>query len=51
MRHIQLRRGNRLLAEFDMYDLVQKGDKSHDVPLLPGDVLYIPCLLYTSRCV
>jgi protein involved in polysaccharide export with SLBB domain len=42
MRHIQLRRGNRLLAEFDIYDLVQKGDKSHDVPLLPGDVIYIP---------
>lgn len=42
MRHIQLRRGNRLLAEFDVYDLVQKGDKSHDVPLLPGDVIYIP---------
>jgi polysaccharide biosynthesis/export protein len=42
MRHIQLRRGNRLLAEFDMYDLVQKGDKSRDVPLLPGDVIYIP---------
>ena len=42
MRHIQLRRGNRLVAEFDMYDVVQKGDKSHDVPLLPGDVIYIP---------
>ena len=42
MRHIQLRRGNRLLAEFDMYDVLQKGDKSHDVPLLPGDVIYIP---------
>lgn len=42
MRHIQLRRGDRLLAEFDMYDLFQKGDKSHDVPLLPGDVIYIP---------
>jgi protein involved in polysaccharide export with SLBB domain len=42
MRRIQLRRGDRLLAEFDIYDLVQKGDKSHDVPLLPGDVIYIP---------
>jgi polysaccharide biosynthesis/export protein len=42
MRHIQLRRGNRLLAEFDMYDVLQRGDKSHDVPLLPGDVIYIP---------
>jgi polysaccharide export outer membrane protein len=42
MRHIQLRRANKLLAEFDIYDLVQKGDKSHDVQLLPGDVIYIP---------
>jgi polysaccharide biosynthesis/export protein len=42
MRHIQLRRGDRLLTEFDMYDLVQKGDKSRDVTLLPGDVIYIP---------
>jgi len=42
MRHIQLRRGNQVMAEFDVYDLVQKGDKSHDVPLLPGDVIYIP---------
>lgn len=42
MRHIQLRRDNRLLTEFDLYDLVEKGDKSHDVQLLPGDVIYIP---------
>ncbi|MGA7109422.1 MAG: SLBB domain-containing protein [Terracidiphilus sp.] len=42
MRRIQLRRGDRLLTEFDVYDLQQKGDKSHDVQLLPGDVIYIP---------
>jgi len=42
MRHIQLRRGSNLLTEFDIYDLAQKGDKSHDVQLLPGDVIYIP---------
>jgi protein involved in polysaccharide export with SLBB domain len=42
MRHIQLRRGDRVLAELDLYDLLQKGDKSHDIPLLPGDVIYIP---------
>ncbi len=42
MRRIQLRRGNRVLAEFDLYDLVEKGDKSRDVQLLPGDVIYIP---------
>ena len=42
MRHIQLRRGNHLLTEFDIYDLLRRGDKSHDVQLLPGDVIYIP---------
>ncbi len=42
MRHIQLRRGGQTPTEFDIYDLMQKGDKSHDVQLLPGDVIYIP---------
>lgn len=42
MRRIQLRRDNKILTQFDLYDLVQKGDKSHDVQLLPGDVIYIP---------
>ncbi len=42
MRHIQLRRGDRAITEFDLYDLLRRGDKSHDVPLLPGDVIYIP---------
>jgi protein involved in polysaccharide export with SLBB domain len=42
MRRIQLRRGDLVVSEFDIYDLAQRGDKSRDVPLLPGDVLYIP---------
>lgn len=42
MRHIQLKRGNQLVTEFDLYDLLLKGDKSKDVQLLPGDVIYIP---------
>jgi len=42
MRNIQLRRNDQVVAEFDIYDLQQKGDKSHDVKLLPGDVIYIP---------
>jgi protein involved in polysaccharide export with SLBB domain len=42
MRHIQLRRRGQTLSDFDIYDLMQKGDKSHDVRLLPGDVIYIP---------
>lgn len=42
MRRIQLKRGDKLITEFDMYDLLLKGDKSKDVRLLPGDVIYIP---------
>jgi protein involved in polysaccharide export with SLBB domain len=42
MRYIELRRDNRVLTEFDIYDLLRSGDKSHDVQLLPGDVIYIP---------
>ena len=42
LRHILLRRNGATIADFDMYDLLVKGDKSHDVPLLPGDVIYVP---------
>jgi polysaccharide biosynthesis/export protein len=42
MRHLQLIRNNQLVTEFDIYDLVKRGDKSHDRPLLPGDILFIP---------
>lgn len=42
MRRIELRRGNHMITQFDVYDLLQKGDTSHDVRLLPGDVIYIP---------
>ncbi len=42
MRHIQLKRANKVISDFDLYDLLLKGDKSKDVKLLPGDVIYIP---------
>lgn len=42
MRSIQLKRGNRVVAEFDLYDLLVNGDKSKDAQLLPGDVIYFP---------
>ena len=42
MRSIQLKRANRVVADLDLYDLIVSGDKSKDVPLLPGDVIYIP---------
>jgi protein involved in polysaccharide export with SLBB domain len=42
MRKIQLKRGAALVTEFDLYDLLVKGDKSRDRMLQPGDVIYIP---------
>ena len=42
MRNIQLKRSDKVVTEFDLYDLLLKGDKSKDVPLLSGDVIYIP---------
>jgi protein involved in polysaccharide export with SLBB domain len=41
MRNIQLKRGNQVVVEFDLYDLLLSGDKSRDAQLLPGDVIYI----------
>ena len=42
MRHIQLKRSGTLIVDFDLYDLLARGDKSKDMQLLPGDVIYIP---------
>jgi len=42
MRSIQLKRGSAVVTEFDLYDLLLRGDKSKDAALLPGDVIYFP---------
>ena len=43
MRRIQLKRDGKQVAELDLYQFIVKGDKSADVPLLPGDVIvYLP---------
>jgi protein involved in polysaccharide export with SLBB domain len=42
LRHIQLKRSGKVVVDFDLYDLLQRGDKSKDEQLLPGDVIYIP---------
>ena len=42
LRSIQLKRGESVVAELDLYDLIAFGDKSRDAPLLPGDVIYFP---------
>lgn len=42
MRNIQLKRGSQTVSTFDLYDMVAKGDKTRDVTLQDGDVIYIP---------
>ena len=42
MRRIQLQRAGRTITQFDLYDFIARGDKSHDAALLPGDVVVIP---------
>lgn len=40
-RSIQLRRNGKLVSDFDLYDLLLKGDKSGDAALQNGDVIYV----------
>ena len=42
LRDIQLKRSGKVVVDFDLYDLLQHGDKSKDAQLLPGDIIYIP---------
>ena len=42
MRDIQVKRGNKTVASFDMYDFILKGDKSKDIRLMPEDVIFVP---------
>ena len=42
MRHIQVKRNGVVISELDLYELLLKGDKTKDISLLPGDVIYIP---------
>jgi protein involved in polysaccharide export with SLBB domain len=42
LRHIELRRNGAVVTDFDLYNLLIRGDKSGDAKLLPGDVIFIP---------
>jgi len=42
LRDIQVRRGDKTVTHFDLYDLLLRGDKSKDVRLESGDVIFIP---------
>lgn len=44
MRNIQLRRGNRVVANVDLYSFLLKGDKSQDWTLQSGDTIFVPII-------
>lgn len=41
LRNIELRRNGQVIARFDLYDLLVRGDKKGDVPLQADDVLHV----------
>ena len=42
LRHVQVKRGGNQVAEFDVYDLLLKGDSKGDIRLQSGDVVFVP---------
>jgi protein involved in polysaccharide export with SLBB domain len=44
MRSVQLKRNNKVLAVFDVYEFLAKGEVQSDVKLLDGDVIVYPAL-------
>jgi polysaccharide export outer membrane protein len=44
LRTIQLKRGGKIMATLDLYDLLMRGDTSADQPLQPGDVIFVPVI-------
>jgi protein involved in polysaccharide export with SLBB domain len=42
MRHVQVKRAGKLVAELDLYAFIAKGDKSADIKLQDGDTIFIP---------
>jgi protein involved in polysaccharide export with SLBB domain len=42
LRDVQLKRRGVTIRRLDLYDLLLRGDTSSDVPLLSGDVIFIP---------
>jgi polysaccharide biosynthesis/export protein len=41
-RHVEVRRGGKSVAAFDLYDYLLRGDTKNDVRLETGDVVFVP---------
>jgi len=48
LRNIELKRGGRSVARFDLYDLLLKGDTSQDRQLDQGDAIFVPAIGSTA---
>ncbi len=44
MRNIQLKRKDKIIKTLDLYDLLLRGDKSQDVILHAGDIVFVPVI-------
>jgi polysaccharide biosynthesis/export protein len=44
LRNIQLKRQGTVVRNFDLYDMLIRGDSTDDARLLPGDVVFVPPL-------
>ncbi len=42
LRNIEVRRANKLIAIFDLYELLVKGNSSGDIRLQSGDIVFVP---------
>ena len=42
LRAIQVRRAGEVVSTFDVYDLLMRGDPTHDIRLQSGDVVFVP---------
>jgi len=48
LRSIQVKRGGEVVETVDLYEFLLKGDKTHDIRLQSGDVLYVPLIGHTA---
>ena len=44
LRNIQIRRANEIIATFDLYELLARGNAENDIRLQSGDVVFIPTI-------
>lgn len=44
LRNIQIRRANKIIATFDLYELLARGNAENDIRLQSGDIVFIPTI-------